>query len=57
LFFQGIGASGFVRGAVKVIAAPAPQGVLQRADAFVQRLRDAIIARFCPATTAPLPRC
>src|SRR5690349_9963715 len=45
LFFQGIGASGFVRGAVKVIAAPAPQGVLQRADAFVQRLRDAIDAR------------
>jgi len=45
LFFQGIGASGFVRGAVKVIAAPAPQGALQRADAFVQRLRDAIDAR------------
>jgi competence protein ComEC len=45
LFFQGIGASGFVRGAVKVIAAPAPQGMLQRADAFVQRLRDAIDAR------------
>ena len=45
LFFQGIGASGFVRGAVKVIAAPAPQGVLQRAGAFVQRLRDAIDAR------------
>ncbi|HTE79050.1 MAG TPA: ComEC/Rec2 family competence protein, partial [Xanthobacteraceae bacterium] len=45
LFFQGIGASGFVRGAVKVIAAPAPQGPLQRADAFVQRMRDAIDAR------------
>ena len=45
LFFQGIGASGFVRGAVKVIAAPAPQGQLQRADAFVQRMRDAIDAR------------
>jgi len=45
LFFQGIGASGFVRGAVKVITAPAPQGVLARADAFVQRLRDAIDAR------------
>ncbi|MFZ0237853.1 MAG: ComEC/Rec2 family competence protein [Xanthobacteraceae bacterium] len=45
LFFQGIGASGFVRGAVKVIVAPAPQGVLARADAFVQRLRDAIDAR------------
>jgi competence protein ComEC len=45
LFFQKIGASGFVRGAVKVIAAPVPQGLLQRADAFVQRLRDAIDAR------------
>jgi competence protein ComEC len=45
LFFQGIGASGFVRGAIKVIAAPTPQGALQRADALVQRLRDAIDAR------------
>jgi competence protein ComEC len=45
LFFQGIGASGFVRGAVKVITATAPQGVLARADAFVQRLRDSIDAR------------
>ena len=45
LFFQGIGASGFVRGAVKVLAAPAAQGPLQRADAFVQSLRDAIDAR------------
>jgi competence protein ComEC len=42
LFFQRIGASGFVRGAVKVITAP-PQGMLQRADAFVQRLRDAML--------------
>jgi competence protein ComEC len=33
LFFQGIGASGFVRGAVKVIAEPARQGVLARVDA------------------------
>jgi competence protein ComEC len=45
LFFQKIGASGFVRGAVKIISEPAPQTVLQRADAFVQRLRDAIDAR------------
>ncbi len=49
LFFQGIGASGFVRGAIKVTAAPRPQGVLQgalyEAGAFVQRLRDAIDAR------------
>jgi competence protein ComEC len=44
IFFQGIGASGFVRGAIKVTAAPA-QGIFQRADAFVQGLRDAIDAR------------
>ena len=37
LFFQGIGASGFVRGAVKVITAPAPQ---ERAGAR-RRLRAA----------------
>ena len=30
---------------MKVITAPAPQGVLARADAVVQRLRDAIDAR------------
>ena len=30
---------------MKVITAPTPQGVLARADAFVQRLRDAIDAR------------
>ncbi len=45
LYFQGIGASGFVRGAFKVIAPPAQAGLLQRADALVQRLRDAIDAR------------
>ncbi len=45
LFFQGIGASGFVRGAVKIVTPPAPQGPLARADAFVQDLRDAIDAR------------
>jgi competence protein ComEC len=45
LFFQRIGASGFVRGPVKIIAAPAQQSLLARADAIVQRLRDAIDAR------------
>jgi len=45
LFFQGIGASGFVRGTIKVIAPPSAEGPFQRADAFVQRLRDAIDAR------------
>jgi competence protein ComEC len=45
LFFQGIGASGFARGAIKVIASPSAEGPWQRADAFVQRMRDAIDAR------------
>jgi competence protein ComEC len=45
LFFQVIGASGFVRGTIKIIAPPSAEGPLQRADAFVQRLRDAIDAR------------
>ena len=45
LFFQGIGASGFVRGAIKIVTPPNAQGPLQRADAFVQDLRDAIDAR------------
>jgi competence protein ComEC len=45
LFFQGIGASGFARGAIKVIAAPSTEGPVQRADAFIQRMRDAIDAR------------
>jgi competence protein ComEC len=45
LFFQGIGASGFARGAIKVIAAPSAEGPLRRADVLVQRMRDAIDAR------------
>jgi competence protein ComEC len=45
LFFQGIGASGFVRGAVNIIAPPVVQSPLQRADALVQDLRDTIDAR------------
>ena len=46
LFFQGIGASGFVRGRINILAPPASsQGLLQRADAFVQGMRDAIDAR------------
>jgi competence protein ComEC len=44
LFFQGIGASGFARGGIKVIASPHAEGPLARADAFVQRMRDAIDA-------------
>jgi competence protein ComEC len=45
LYFQGIGASGFVRGAVKVITPPSEQGLLHRANAVIQRMRDAIDAR------------
>ena len=44
LYFQQIGASGFVRGAIKVITPPSTAGLLQRANAVVQRLRDTIDA-------------
>jgi len=42
LYFQRIGASGFVRGAVKIVDPPSPAGVRLRAAAFIQGLRDAI---------------
>jgi len=42
LYFQRIGASGFVRGAVKIVEPPSPAGVRLRAAAFIQGLRDAI---------------
>jgi len=45
LFFQGIGASGFVRGSIKIVAPPQSQGALQSADAIVQDMRDDIDAR------------
>ena len=45
LYFQRIGASGFVRGPIKIVAPPQSEGVLARADALVQQLRDAIDAR------------
>ncbi len=44
-FFQGIGASGFVTGAIKIIQPPVSGGWLLRYDAFMQDLRDAIDAR------------
>jgi competence protein ComEC len=44
LYFQQIGASGFVRGAIKVTAPPAAAGLMSRANAVVQRLRDTIDA-------------
>jgi competence protein ComEC len=45
LYYQRIGASGFVRGAVQIVTPPTEQGLLARIDAVVQRMRDAIDAR------------
>jgi len=45
MYFQGIGASGFVMGAIKATAAPADGGWRLRYSAFTQGLRDAIDAR------------
>ena len=45
LYFQRIGASGFVRGVIKVIAPPATAGPWYRASAVVQGMRDGIDAR------------
>lgn len=45
LFFQGIGASGFVMGAIKATDPPESGGFRLRYAAFMQDLRDAIDAR------------
>jgi competence protein ComEC len=45
LFFQGIGASGFVMGAIKAADPPEGGGLKLRYAAFMQGLRDAIDAR------------
>src|SRR3984885_6916692 len=45
LFFQGIGASGFVTGGIKARAPPAAGGFSLRYAAFMQDLRDGIDAR------------
>ena len=45
LFFQGIGASGFVTGSIKVGEPPVAGGLSLRYAAFMQELRDAIDAR------------
>src|SRR5260221_2090366 len=45
MYFQGIGASGFVMGAIKAKEAPASGGFALRYSAFMQGLRDAIDAR------------
>jgi competence protein ComEC len=42
MFFQGIGASGFVTGAIKTVAAPVSGGLALRYAAVMQGLRDAI---------------
>jgi competence protein ComEC len=45
MFFQGIGASGFVTGAIKTIEPPVAGGLYLRYAALMQGLRDAIDAR------------
>jgi competence protein ComEC len=45
LFFQGIGASGFVTGAIKTVEPPAPGGLSLRYAAVMQGMRDAIDVR------------
>jgi competence protein ComEC len=45
LYFQRLGASGFVHGTVKVVTPPSAAGLRMRANAFVQGVRDAIDAR------------
>ena len=45
LFFQGIGASGFVTSSIKASQPPVAGGLWLRYDAFMQDLRDAIDAR------------
>ena len=45
LYFQRIGASGFVRGAVKIVTPPAAPGAWLALGAYVQGVRDAIDAR------------
>ena len=45
MYFQGIGASGFVMGAIRTVEPPASGGLALRYAAFMQGLRDAIDAR------------
>src|SRR5258708_16039867 len=45
MYFQGIGASGFVTGAIKTVEPPISGGLALRYAAFMQGLRDAIDAR------------
>ena len=57
LYFQRIGASGFVRGAFKVVTPPVAAGRYLRAAAFIEGLRDAIDRRIravVPADTGSI---
>src|ERR1700687_6162849 len=45
MYFQGIGASGFVTGAIKTVEPPVSGGLSLRYAAFMQGMRDAIDAR------------
>jgi competence protein ComEC len=45
MFFQGIGASGFVTGAIRTIEPPAEGGLYLRYAALMQGMRDAIDTR------------
>ena len=45
LYFQGIGATGFVLGAIKPADAPSPPGAWLKYASFVQGMRDSIDAR------------
>jgi competence protein ComEC len=45
LYFQGIGATGFVLGAIKPAEAPSPPGAWLKYASFVQGIRDGIDAR------------
>src|SRR4029078_8309333 len=45
LYFQGIGATGFVLGAIKLAEAPSLPGLWLRYAATIQRLRDGIEGR------------
>ena len=45
MYFQGIGASGFVTGSIKTVEPPESGGLSLRYAAFMQNLRDAIDAR------------
>ena len=45
LYFQRIGASGFVHGAIKIVTPPGTAGLRLRANAFIQGVRDGIDQR------------